>query len=134
MTWLSEILQGYFRVPPTTGFSPYRTGATVHGLLSAGVAMLVAGGLVRLGVPLIPSLVAGFVAVLAGWGVGAALGILSHYGVVWVWLVALALVVGGAFALPLQAYLSLIYGMSTHVVTHTLLVVLGSLSDRKPPG
>ena len=75
-----QYLAAYFTVPSRKGFSAYRSGWIVHFVFSVLLAELTWLGLGRIGANYLPLRAAGtFLTVLASWGAGALLGILSHY-------------------------------------------------------
>ncbi len=77
---LKEFLRGYFIVPYSGGFSPYRTGVLVHIMFSTYtgcILSIILAGLLRWNPFIVSGLI--FAAILMLWGLGARLGILSHY-------------------------------------------------------
>jgi HEAT repeat protein len=100
-----ELLATYFHIPSSEGFSAYRTGWIAHFGFSAIVAAIiftVASG--ALGLQPLSSAAAALAGVILLWGVGALVGVYSHYNpliMIGVIGVIIALFVKGSTAIAL---------------------------------
>ena len=116
-TFAVELLATYFQIPSSEGFSAYRTGWIAHFGFSAIVAVIIytiASG--ALGLELVPSAVAALAGVILLWGVGALVGIYSHYNP----LIMIG-VIGAIIVLFVKGSKSIVVGIPIALVGHLLM-------------
>jgi HEAT repeat protein len=120
--WLME---DYFVVPDTGGFSAYRTGWLVHVIFSVLVGA--AGVLIArhfLGISLPVLAVAAFAPVFLSWGIGIRAGVLSHYNLL-ITLGAAAVAVGAAVLIGKDFTVLAVAGVAAHGVASVLIRIMG---------
>ncbi|MBI5209838.1 MAG: HEAT repeat domain-containing protein [Elusimicrobia bacterium] len=128
--WLME---NYFVVPGTEGFSAYRTGAAVHWMFSVLVCMAVVVVAARLGVVAAPVVtVAAAAAVFLLWGAGVWVGVMSHYNPL-ITLAALASLVVLAKVLPKQMAVAGVAGVLAHAASWAAVRLLMAAYVRANP-
>lgn len=122
-----DLLGIYFGVPSREGFSAYRTGWLVHFVFSALLAAGITAAAVAMGLTLVAGLVAAVLGVVLLWGVGAFVGIVSHYSPL-ILLGALAVGGGSLFFPAAAAYVVL--GVPVAVAVHLVIVPVLALGLR----
>jgi hypothetical protein len=124
---LASLMEFYFAIPSTSGFSPYRTGASVHAMFS----ILLAGSIwLLMSRFLEPHWAINSCASLAGvfllWGVGVWIGIASHYNPL-LTLIAIGGLIAGVFVFRKEALIPGAIGIVSHFGAYLFVTLLQKL-------
>jgi HEAT repeat protein len=126
---LRWLLEYYFVVPATGGFSAYRTGWMMHLMFS--VLVCAAGGLIARRVfdaslPVVAA--AAFAPVFLLWGAGVWAGVLSHYNPL-ITLGGVAVMAGAAVLIGQKFPAVAMAGVAGHAVAYVLVRIMSFLSS-----